>query len=189
MYHNYSTIFFFYYSISGLITGFLSVFLESKGFSSLEIGEIMGLFITSKIIGPMLLARSTDINGDPLTKIRLASLFAFISFSFLFWVNSYWLIIMSLVIFSLFWTAILPPLSVMTLNSFNDDARIYSRIRLWGSFGFIILAVIAGIALGELPANIFIYLGFSALFLLFISTFMLKKTKKNASADHSRVNI
>ncbi len=189
MYNSYSSIFFFYYSISGLLTGFLSVFLESKGFSSLEMGEIMGLFITSKIIGPMLLAKSTDITGDPLAKIRLASLFAIISFSFLLWVNSYWLIIISLVMFGLFWTSILPLLSVMTLNSFNDDARRYSRIRLWGSFGFIILAVIAGIALGELPPNIFAYLGVSSLLLLYLSTLILKKTKSNMNTEHVNVCI
>lgn len=139
-----SSSYFFYFAILGLISPYLSVFLDGKGFSSLELGEIFAMLTATKIVAPSLWAILADKTGQQLFIIRLGALFALISFILLFWLDSYWPISFSLALFSLFWTAILPQLEVLTLNSVRRSSKIYARIRLWGSVGFIVLAIFAG---------------------------------------------
>ncbi len=139
-----SSSYFFYFAILGLISPYLSVFLDGKGFNSLELGEIFAILTATKIIAPSLWAILADKTGKQLQIIRLGALLALFSFILLFWLDSFWSISICLAFFSLFWTAILPQLEVLTLNSVRRSSKIYARIRLWGSLGFIALAVFAG---------------------------------------------
>ena len=159
----------------------MGVFLDGKGFSSVDIGEILAIVTASKIIGPSLWAVLADKSGRQLSIIRLGALLAVASFAFLFWLNSYWPITFCLAMFSLFWTAILPQLEVMTLNSIRRSPKIYARIRLWGSIGFIFMAVLAGDFIERFSHDVFTFLGLSVLAALYISTLTLKQPKIHLS--------
>jgi PPP family 3-phenylpropionic acid transporter len=173
-----SSSYFWYFAILGLIIPFLPVFLDAKSFSSIEIGEILAIITATKIIGPTFWAFAADKSGKQLTIIRSGALLALLSFSLLFWLNGYWPVVFCLAIFSLFWTAVLPQLEVLTLNSIRRSAKIYARIRLWGSVGFIFLAVIAGDLIERYSADAFTYLGVIVLAGLFLSSMKLHPAKK-----------
>lgn len=181
-----SSSYFFYFAILGLISPYLSVFLDSKGFTSLELGEIFAILTGTKIIAPSLWAVFADKTGQQLFIIRLGVILALLSFSTLFWLDNYWAISICLASFSLFWTAILPQLEVHTLNSVRRSNKIYARVRLWGSLGFIVLAIVAGQVMalyqeGDLLnistssfSNAFVLMGCIVLLLLLLSTLSLK---------------
>jgi len=181
-----SSSYFFYFAILGLTSPYLSVFLDSKGFTSLELGEIFAILTATKIIAPSLWAILADKTGQQLLIIRLGAMLALMSFALLFWLDNYWAISLCLAFFSLFWTAILPQLEVLTLNSVRRSSKIYARVRLWGSLGFIVLAVLAGqvmefyhqiditSATNSSFTNAFILMGCVALFFLLLSTLSLK---------------
>ncbi|MBA6251449.1 MAG: PPP family 3-phenylpropionic acid transporter [Colwellia sp.] len=173
-----SSSYFWYFAILGLIIPFLPVFLDAKSFSSIEIGEILAIITATKIIGPTFWAFAADKSGKQLAIIRSGALLALLSFSLLFWLNGYWPVVFCLAIFSLFWTAVLPQLEVLTLNSIRRSAKIYARIRLWGSIGFIFLAVIAGDLIERYSADAFTYLGVMVLAGLFLSSMKLTPAKK-----------
>jgi len=163
-----SSSYFWYFAILGLVVPFLPIFLDGKGFSSLAIGETLAIVTASRIVGPSLWAVLADKTGKQLTIIRLGALLALVSFCFLFWLKGFWPIVFCLAVFSLFWTAILPQMEVMTLNSIRKSAKIYARIRLWGSIGFIVLAVLAGDILVRFSSESFTWLGVIVLFGLFM---------------------
>jgi len=165
--------YFFYFALLGLISPFLSIFLDGKGFNSRQVGEILAIITTTKIIAPSLWAVLADKTAQPLFIIRLGALLALFSFMALFWLNHYWPITFCLALFTLFWTAILPQLEVHTLNSLRHSNKIYARVRLWGSLGFIVLAVVAGEAISALGYQVFTGLGVVILVCLFISTLTL----------------
>lgn len=181
-----SSSYFFYFAILGLISPYLSVFLDSKGFTSLELGEIFAILTATKIIAPSLWAILADKTGQQLLIIRIGAALALLNFMLLFWLDSYWSISLCLALFSLFWTAVLPQLEVLTLNSVRRSNKIYARIRLWGSLGFIVLAIFAGQVMAyydkESPlsiintpfTNAFVLMGCSVLILLLLSTLTLK---------------
>jgi PPP family 3-phenylpropionic acid transporter len=177
-----SSSYFWYFAILGLIIPFLPVFLDAKSFSSIEIGEILAIITATKIIGPTFWAFAADKSGKQLAIIRSGALLALLSFSLLFWLNGYWPVVFCLAIFSLFWTAVLPQLEVLTLNSIRRSAKIYARIRLWGSIGFIFLAVIAGDLIERYSADAFTYLGVIVLAGLFLSSMKLTPVKKTKNS-------
>ena len=181
-----STSYFFYFAILGLISPYLSVFLDGKGFSSVELGEIFAILTATKIVAPSLWAILADKTGQKLLIIRLGALLALLSFILLFWLNSYWPISFCLALFSLFWTAILPQLEVFTLTSVRHSNKIYARIRLWGSLGFVALAVFAGQVMEYYTqhdlsnsivnsfTNAFVWMGCVILLCLLLSTLAIK---------------
>ena len=200
-----SSSYFFYFAILGLISPYLSVFLDGKGFNSLELGEIFAILTATKIVAPSLWAIIADKTGQQLLIIRLGALLALFSFILLFWLDNYWSISFSLALFSLFWTAILPQLEVFTLNSVRRSSKIYARIRLWGSVGFIALAVFAGKIMeyyGQPDltdplfssfTNAFVMMGCVILLCLLLSTIAIKpkrivnKVQKQALAIKDRL--
>jgi PPP family 3-phenylpropionic acid transporter len=183
--------YFAYFGILGLIVPYLSVFLDGRNYSSMEIGEILAIFTATKIIGPTLWAMLADKSGKQLSIIQLGSGLALLSFTLLFWMTGYWPITFALALFSLFWTAILPQLEVMTMTSIRRSAKIYARIRLWGSVGFIFLAVLAGKVIEQFSSEAFTYIGWLILLALFLSSLRLKQPRtayKKSAEDSSLIS-
>ncbi len=172
-----STNYFWYFGILGLVVPFLSVFLDGRGFTSLEIGEILAVITATKIVAPSLWAQLADRTGKQLKIVQVGALLSLLSFSFIIWTMSYWPLIFSLAMFSLFWTAILPQIEVMTLNSIRRSAKIYARIRLWGSIGFIMVAMVSGELIERYSTEAFSYIGMFILAGLFISTLLSKQPR------------
>ena len=173
-----SSSYFFYFALLGLISPFLSIFLDGQGFNSRQVGETLAIITATKIVAPSLWAMLADKTAKPLLIIRLGAFLALLSFSLLFWFNGFWPISFCLALFTLFWTAILPQLEVHTLTSVRHSSKIYARIRLWGSLGFIALAIIAGETMSALGYQSFTALGVVMLACLFISTLVLKPVKQ-----------
>jgi len=59
-----------------------------------------------------------------------------------------------MLLFSFFWNAALPQFEAITLNHLGNEIHRYSRIRLWGSVGFIATAVLIGVLIQSLGVNI-----------------------------------
>ncbi|GHE80266.1 MFS transporter [Thalassotalea profundi] len=172
-----SNTYFWYFAVHGLVIPFLALFLNYRGFSSLVIGELLAIYTASRIIGPTVWAIFADKTGKQLFVIRLGAFLAFACFSLLFWVQGYWPIAFALAMFSLFWTAILPQLEVMTNRAVKRSPKIYARIRLWGSLGFFVASVVAGEIIDVFSPEAFTWLGFIILLSLWGATLLLKQPR------------
>jgi PPP family 3-phenylpropionic acid transporter len=96
-----------------------------------------------------------------MTIIRLASLLAALTFSTVYLNHSYLALAGMMITFSLFWNGTLPQFEVITLTYLDLEKKPhhYSRIRLWGSIGFILSVTLLGsvldrVSMGLLPAVI-----------------------------------
>lgn len=185
----FSSTYYWYFAVHGLAIPFLAVFLNNRGFSSVEIGELIAIYTATRIIGPTFWAMFADKTGKQLFVIRLGAFLALACFCLLFWAQGYWPIAFSLAMFSLFWTAILPQLEVMTNVSIKRSPKIYARIRLWGSLGFFVTAVIAGEVIDAFSPEAFTWLGFIILVGLWGSSLLLKQPKMFANSLQSTVSI
>ena len=72
MFMRLSSNYFFYFALLGLISPYLSVFLDGQGFSSRQVGEILAFITATKIVAPSLWATLADKTAKPLLIIRLA---------------------------------------------------------------------------------------------------------------------
>lgn len=177
-FYQFSFSYFCYFAVVGITVPYLSVYFDSLGFTSREIGELLAVFAAAKILGPTLWANRADKSSAPLPVIRLGAGLSLAFFTAMFWVTDYWSIVFVLALFSLFWTAIQPQLEVMTLSHIYSNAHVYARMRLWGSIGFIITVVVSGELIGELSPHAFVYIGWLIFAALFISSLLLKQTRK-----------
>jgi PPP family 3-phenylpropionic acid transporter len=139
-----STFYLFYFASLGALVPYWALYLKHLGFTPLEIGQLMALLMTTKIISPNIWGWIADHTGRPMAVVRLGSLLAMLAFSLIFFVQSYWSLALVMVLYSFFWHAALPQFESTTLSHLGDEHHRYSQIRLWGSIGFIVSVVVLG---------------------------------------------
>lgn len=135
----------FYLGHLGIIAPYLGVFLDGRGLSSESIGQLVAIMTVSRLIAPNLWASLADKSGKGLLIIRIGSFIALMSFLMLFVLQGFWGIALGLILSIGFWTSILPQLEQLALATMQGDSTRYSRVRLWGSVGFIMMSVVCGI--------------------------------------------
>jgi PPP family 3-phenylpropionic acid transporter len=70
----------FYFAVLGALLPYWSLYLQSLGFSSHKIGELMALLMATRILAPNIWGYIADYSGRRMTIIRLASLLAALAF-------------------------------------------------------------------------------------------------------------
>jgi len=152
-----SGFYFFYFASLGALIPYWGLYLKSLGFSVVEIGELVAIIMATKIIAPNIWGWIADHSGNRMRIVRFACLLATLSFAGVFLARGYWMLALVMALFSFFWNAALPQFEATTLNHLGDDTHHYSKIRLWGSIGFVVaVSVLGGVfektGTGLLPA-------------------------------------
>ncbi|AWL12435.1 putative 3-phenylpropionic acid transporter [Saliniradius amylolyticus] len=137
--------YFLYFGTLGVLVPYLSLFLDGRGMSSETIGSLLAIITLARIAGPYLWANLADRSGKVLTILQLGSLVACLSFIVILFLYGFWPLALGFSAALLFWSAIMPQLEVITLNAVDGDSGGYTRIRLWGSIGFILLTILSGL--------------------------------------------
>ncbi|SEA69173.1 MFS transporter, PPP family, 3-phenylpropionic acid transporter [Thiothrix caldifontis] len=134
-----SAFYFAYFAALGVFVPYWTVYLKNiAGFSPAQIGELMAVFMATKIVAPFIWGWLADHTGERLRIIRIASLLAVVCFAGVYWQHSFGWMAVVMVGFGFFWNASLPQFEALTLNHLGSHIGRYSRIRLWGSVGFIV---------------------------------------------------
>lgn len=137
-YRRLSGFYFFYFAILGAYLPFWSLYLKQIGFSADQIGELMAMMVATKIIAPYLWSWLADKSGRSLGLIRLVTLLSLVFFGGFLYRQDYLWVAAVTVAFSFFWNAVLPQFEAATMRHLSIEPQRYSRIRLWGSVGFIV---------------------------------------------------
>ncbi|MGD8710836.1 MAG: MFS transporter [Ectothiorhodospiraceae bacterium] len=155
--------YFFFFAIVGGLAPYWGPYLRYRGFDAVAIGELIAILHATKIIAPNLWGWIADHTGRRLSIIRFAALVAMVAFSGVFVGGGFWWFAVLIAVFSFFWNAALPQFEANTFNHLGAAAHRYSRIRAWGSVGFMVSVV----AIGEATER----LGLSALPVLVLGLF------------------
>ncbi len=139
-----SSFYLFYFASIGVIVPYWPLYLQSLQFSPREIGELMAIVMATKIIAPNIWGWIADHTGKRMMIVRAGSLLAAVSFTAVFFGQSYLWMAMLMAVFSFFWNATLPQFEATTFTHLGDQTHRYSSIRLWGSIGFVFAAMILG---------------------------------------------
>jgi PPP family 3-phenylpropionic acid transporter len=130
-----------------------------------QIGELMAVIMVTKLIAPNIWGWIGDHTGQRMPIVRMASLLSVICFLGVFSVDNFWSLALVIMLFSFFWNASLPQFEAVTMSYLQERIHHYSRIRLWGSVGFILAVVVLGFLLdrwgvGLVPhAVVMLYVG------------------------------
>jgi PPP family 3-phenylpropionic acid transporter len=130
-----------YFAVLGAMVPYWSLYLHARDFNPAQIGILLAIPTLTKIIVPNLWGYIADKSGQYKSIIVLGALGALLAFSGIYWAQSFAAIIVVMTLYSAFWNAILPQFEALTLHSLARQPQGYSRIRLWGSLGFIALVL------------------------------------------------
>ncbi|WP_043887851.1 MFS transporter [Methylophaga thiooxydans] len=139
-----SGFYFFYFACLGVLVPYWSLYLKWEGFSASDIGELTAILLASRIIAPNVWGWIADHHGQRMRIVRFASFAATLVFTAIFFNQSYLWVAATLLLFSFFWNASLPQFEVTTLQHLGEHSHHYSKVRVWGSIGFIVIVMALG---------------------------------------------
>ncbi len=178
-----SGFYFFYFATVGSLLPYWSLYLKSLDFSNAEIGELVAILVATKIVAPNVWGWIADHRGKRMKIVRLASLLSCITFAGIFLSQSYLAIALVMIGFGFFWNASLPQFEATTMNYLGGGTDAYTRIRVWGSVGFIVAVVVLGM--------VFDHYGVSSLPLILIfmmvGIWLVSETVPEEAAGHLHI--
>ena len=133
-----SVFYYFYFSIVGIYIIFLPKVLSSVGYDASEIGIIFAASPLVRFILPFLFMRGLELNA----RIFKASLWIVIlsTFSFYFSLENFYALLISNIFLGLGMSLMLPFVEVISLHTIKKER--YGKVRLFGSLGFILVALV-----------------------------------------------
>ena len=143
--------YFFYFAYVGAFSPYFGLFLQDRGFSAWDIGVLVSQTQLMRLFAPNLWGWVADRTHARLAVIRLTSLLAVLSFALLYWVQGFVPHLLVIGLMAFFWSASLPLAESMTFDHLREQPARYSRIRLWGSVGFIVTVLGIGALLDHAP--------------------------------------
>lgn len=151
--------YFFYFAFVGAFSPYWGLYLQSLQFSAWQIGILMSLTQIMRIFAPNVWGWVADRTGKRGRIIRLAALISLLSYAGIFIGNGFSVLLVALASMSFFWSASLPLVEAITLSLLGRQTSGYSRIRLWGSVGFVVASVSIGhllerVGVQYLPATV-----------------------------------
>lgn len=180
--------YFAYFAVLAVFVPYLAVYLDAVGFNSREIGELIAIITACRIFGPPLWAIMADKTGRCLPYIRLGAGAGLLLFVALTWSSGYWWVALTMGLLSLFWSAILPQLEVLSLSTLGERSELYSKIRVGGSLGFIAVSLVIGELLAATGAERFPLYGAVLIVLLLISVWPLYEPKRPLVTTQSSID-
>ena len=179
-----SRFYFFYYFFVGSFVPYWGIYLQSENFSPSSIGILLSLFQISRIVAPNFWGWLADHTGHRVKWIKLTSFLGLIGFIGIFWAKSFFWIFLVMLALSLFTSSTLPLAESLTLAHLATTDGHYSRIRLWGSIGFIVASLFLGYLIDLQGINILLWV----LLITQAIIFFLSNTIPEAKEIHHKKN-
>lgn len=175
---HFSNFYFFYFTTVGIIVPYWSLYLQYRGFSAMEIGELMAILLLTKVLAPNIWAAIADNlvakKGHSLVMLQYATLTMTVVFSGTYFASTFWSMAVAMFGFCVFWNACLPQLEAATLNHLGDQREQYGLIRLWGSIGFVVTVLGLGWLMDCIGPKAIMPSAGLAMFAAFLASFLLR---------------
>lgn len=139
-----SGFYFFYFAFIGVFLPYFGLYLQTLSFSAWDISVLMSQMQLMRLFGPYLWGTLADRFVSRVPIIRLAGLIALMASASFFHIRSFEAILVAMAVLSFFWSATLPLVETLTFEHLRENPERYSRIRIWGSIGFIVAVMGAG---------------------------------------------
>lgn len=181
--------YFFYYATVGAFMPYWSPYLEARGFSAAQMGVAYALMGLTRSFMPIAWGWWADVSGRRINLIRWAVLLSLALFLCIPVSTTTFGIAAFMVVYSIFWHALLSQFEVVALIHLLPYRGDYSRVRLWGSVGFVVAVLGLGPILdawGMLPLPWLVAALFAA---MAVSTWMVPEVPAPQASHEPPVPI
>ncbi|HCH49692.1 MAG TPA: 3-phenylpropionate MFS transporter [Proteus sp.] len=184
--------YFTYFFSYGIFLPFWSIWLKGEGVDPAMIGLLLGVGLTARFVGSLIL---TPAVKDPSKLITALRLFAFLSllFTVAFMLGTHWAWLFFVMTgFNVFFSPMVPlgdSLAGAWQKQFPFD---YGKIRVWGSVAFIISSSLLGILIDAYGHPIILYGLIASTLALFLTSMLRPKIMpqgKVKKAEHSNITF
>jgi len=179
-----SAFYFFFFSIIGVYIIYLPKVLELKGYSSFEIGVVFAMSPLMRFITPFFFLKKFSLTKN----VYIFSLILLLICGILFFITikNFYLFLIPNILIGIGFALILPFAETIALEKIGKEN--YGKSRLWGSIGFIIIALILAKYM-ENPNNaltfLFVTLLFTSIFGYLIANYEKKESIKSSQNSFS----
>ena len=139
-----SAFYFFYFAVLGAFVPYRGRYFDSLGFDSFTIGLCSAAISFVTIAAPYGWAALSDRYHVGHRVLLAGVLMSLISLAVGLEQLLALPLILAMAVYSLFWNAILPQAEALTLSRTAKTGADYSRIRLWGSVGYLLTVLTVG---------------------------------------------
>jgi PPP family 3-phenylpropionic acid transporter len=180
-----SGFYFFYFALVGALSPFLSLYLSDIGLTAYAIGLVNAVLMGTKIIAPNLWGWICDRTGKRLLVIGIGSGLATLFFTGLFFWQALLPILLITFLYSFFWNAVLSQFDTVTIQYLDEKSQHYSRIRVWGSVGFIVSVTALGFLFDAVSITYLIPISWVLLLLITMNCAVLSEPPVRATTHFS----
>lgn len=177
-----SGFYFFYFALVGALSPFLSLYLADIGLTAYAIGLVNAVLMGTKIVAPNVWGWLCDRTGKRLFIISIgAGLSVFFFTGLFFWQTLTALLIITF-LYSFFWNAVLSQFDTVTIQYLDKKSNEYSRVRVWGSIGFIVSVVALGFLFDVYSIRYLVPIAWVLLLLITINCLLLSEPPLRSAA-------
>jgi len=130
---NLSFYYFFYFAVVGIYVIFFPNYLKNLGYSPQEIGILFSALPISRFVTPFFFQKKAIT-----TYIFKVSIIISILLPILFFINNFFIYLIGFTILGIVWSINFPYIEALAINKLESH---YGKIRLWGSIGFVVVAL------------------------------------------------
>lgn len=146
-YWRFAAFYLLYYAALGAYSPYVSRWLDAAGYGSYAIGLLVGLMWATRVAGPLGWGWLSASSQRPGRWLFVGSVLTALGFAALLPAQGFLALFVALLVFGLFYNAVMPQFEAMTLHALGDRQAHYGRLRAWGSIGFILTVLGVGVAL------------------------------------------
>jgi len=161
-----TSFYFLYFGAIGVYLPYFNLYCQDLGFSGFQLGIISAVPPFARLIFPVFWGIHADRAGNRNRLMRRTFLAAVVCFSLLLWVKQFLGVVAVLILYTFFLVPVLPLWEATVIERLDYLKKDYGQIRLWGSLGFILFSLLAGLVLEYRPSSVIIFI---FLFLSFLN--------------------
>lgn len=181
----------FYFIAYGAYTAFMNLHFKRLGLSGDEIGRLSALAPLATLFIPPLVGAWVDMRCTKRTAVATSLFASLIVFSLYLTATSFWPLFAISLLFALVNSPLIPLADSATLDHVERSGSHYSRIRVFGSLGFAVGAILAGQVQqrlgGSSAAGTFLFLYLAAAGLaLFVALSFPTEPGRRPTADNEK---
>jgi PPP family 3-phenylpropionic acid transporter len=185
---SFALFFFGYYGFVGIFSPYASLYFADKGMTAAQIGVLMSLIQVMRIFGPNLWGWVADRSQKRVLVLRITALAALAAFSGMFFGRTFAHFFIVMVAINMFTSAQGPLSEALMLSEMRGDLTHYGKLRLWGSVGFILLAVISGELLDRQGIDSMPWIALAMLALVLIASWRMQESP-HVDAQQDRPSV
>lgn len=174
--------YFFYFAFIGAFSPYFGLYLQSQSFSAWDIGLLMSQMQLMRLFGPYLWGALADRAARRVPIVQVAALVSLLGFSAFFFASDFVALLVAMAVMAFFWSAALPLVETITFDHLREASSRYSRIRVWGSVGFIVAVMFTGAMLDFTPLRALLWVCTATLLGIVACAGVMPEAASHASA-------